>query len=627
MQHFYDGQLRRYLIQVIRLLSNFVVKYSDGTLVRVPVMYGDQDKQAATIINQNSENTLFGAAPKIAVYISDLDLARDRIGDSTFVSKLNFRERAIDEETGTYTNSQGNQYTVERLMPTPYDLSLKVDIWTANTDQKLQILEQILTLFNPSLEIQTTDNYIDWTSLSVVELGDVVFSSRSIPVGTQSAIDIASLNLKTPVWLSPPAKIKQLGIITNIIANIYENKSDPVADYIDGLGVDVAVGQVDPIGKIFDNKTSIGNFDILVEENTVKFRSNESGTGSWLAWEMVIKQYPGKLTSGLSKIFLRQPDGTDVVGKISINPLDNLRLSAVWDPDTFPSNVAIAGPANSRPQSDWVYFDAIIDPTTFNPKRPNKERTDQPIELGRRYLIVDSIGGAIRDTFTSTSKTNYIHTNVLHKKVNSHRLYVNGVEVISDPQPNPVFHNTISSTIFGSGAGATFNVTQLLSTASYSATISNRGSNYHIGDKIRVRGKKLGGVNIINDCLITVTGVNVSGGITNINSAGISVDKEFVIVPATPIPANSSITYELNLNEDGPDAWKNLDNGDALAEANDIIEWDGSKWVVVFSADEVTDRLVYQMNFYTRTQYKWNGVEWVKSFEGEYKKGEWRINL
>jgi hypothetical protein len=124
-----------------------------------------------------------------------------------------------------------------------------------------------------------------------------------------------------------------------------------------------------------------------------------------------------------------------------------------------------------------------------------------------------------------------------------------------------------------------------------------------------------------------VTRVNGSGGITSINSSGISVDKEFVIVPATQISANSTITYELNLNEDGPDAWKNLDGSDALAEANDIIEWDGSKWVVVFSADEVTDQLVYQMNFYTRTQYKWNGVAWVKSFEGEYKKGEWRINL
>jgi len=627
MQHFYDGQLRRYLTQVIRLLSNFVVKYSDGTLVRVPVMYGDQDKQVANIINQNSENTL-ASSPRIAVYISDLDLARDRLGDSTYVGKINIRERGIEGDS--YNSSQGNNYTVERLMPTPFDLSLKVDIWTTSTDQKLQLLEQILTLFNPSLEIQTTDNYIDWTSLSVVELGDVTFSSRTVPVGTNSAIDVASISLKTPVWLSPPVKIKQLGIITNIIANIYENKSDPVLDYIDGLGTDYASGQVDPISKIFDNKISIGNFDIFVEGTTIKIRSNESSPGTWLSWEMAIQQYPGVFKSGLTKIFLLQPDGTEVVGALTQNPLNPILMSAVWDPDTFHSNTAIVGPA--RLVSDQVYFDAIVDPTTFNPKRPNKERTDQQIETGRRYLIVDSIGGAVRDSFETTTKTKYIHTNVLYKKVNTHTLYVNGVEVISNPQANPVYHNVVSTTISGIGSGATFNVTQLLSTTGYSATISALGANYQGGDNIRVRGKRLGGVNVLNDCLITVLSVNGSGGITSIRVTGTSADKEFIIVADATIAISTvenpvTVTYELNLNEDGPDAWKNTDSTDTLAEANDIIEWDGSKWVVVFSAEEVTDTIVYQMNFYTRTQYKWNGVEWSKSFEGEYKKGQWRITL
>ncbi len=55
MQFFYDGQIRRYLLQTIRLLSNFVVKYGDGRLVRVPVMYGDSDRQVAHIMKQNSE--------------------------------------------------------------------------------------------------------------------------------------------------------------------------------------------------------------------------------------------------------------------------------------------------------------------------------------------------------------------------------------------------------------------------------------------------------------------------------------------------------------------------------------------------------------------------------------------
>jgi hypothetical protein len=181
MQHFYDGQIRRYLIQVIRLLSNFTVKYSDGTLARVPVVYGDSDRQAANIVNQNSENTL-SSTPKIAVYIADLDLDRNRLGDATYVGKVHVRERDI--EGNNYTSSQGTNYTVERLMPTPYNLSLKVDIWSSSTEQKLQILEQILTLFNPSLEIQSTDNYLDWTSLTVVELDDVTFSSRSIPKET-----------------------------------------------------------------------------------------------------------------------------------------------------------------------------------------------------------------------------------------------------------------------------------------------------------------------------------------------------------------------------------------------------------------------------------------------------------
>ena len=160
MLHFYDGAIRRYVIQTIRTLSNFTVKYSDGTLVRIPVLYGDPDRQAATIINQNSEYIL-NSVPRIAVYITQLELDRNRLADATFVGKMHVRERAIytDPITGnkTYTTYQGRNYTVERLMPTPFKLTMNADIWASNTDKKLQILEQILVLFNPSLELQTTD--------------------------------------------------------------------------------------------------------------------------------------------------------------------------------------------------------------------------------------------------------------------------------------------------------------------------------------------------------------------------------------------------------------------------------------------------------------------------------------
>jgi len=121
----------------------------------------------------------------MACYIKDLQFDRMRLQDPTFISKINIRERAVSDDGSTYLNTQGSNYTVERIMPTPYLADFAVDIWTTNTDQKLQIWEQLVVLFNPSLELQTTDNYIDWTSISVLTLKSQTWSSRTIPQGVE----------------------------------------------------------------------------------------------------------------------------------------------------------------------------------------------------------------------------------------------------------------------------------------------------------------------------------------------------------------------------------------------------------------------------------------------------------
>ena len=166
MQHFYDGQIRRFVTQFIRAFSNFSYKDGAGTLRKVPVSYGNLTRQVASIIRDNSENKIV-SAPRIACYISGLEYARDRVQNPTHVSKMNIRTRDEDS-AGDPTIDQGPGYTVERHMPVPFTLRVKADIWSTNTDQKLQIMEQILVLFNPALEIQSTSNYIDWTSLSLI---------------------------------------------------------------------------------------------------------------------------------------------------------------------------------------------------------------------------------------------------------------------------------------------------------------------------------------------------------------------------------------------------------------------------------------------------------------------------
>ena len=146
----------------------------------MPVRYGDMTRQVGQILRKNSENTI-PSAPFISCYIKELEFDRERLQDPTFISKINIIER--DVENQQYLNTKGNNYTIERIMPSPYKLTLNADIWTTSNDQKLQIFEQIAIFFTPSFEIQTTDNYLDWTSLSTVRLDDVSWTSRQIPQG------------------------------------------------------------------------------------------------------------------------------------------------------------------------------------------------------------------------------------------------------------------------------------------------------------------------------------------------------------------------------------------------------------------------------------------------------------
>ena len=58
MQYFYDGQVRRYLTQIVRAFSKFSYKDLEGKVTEVPVMYGDITKQVGSILRDNSENKI-----------------------------------------------------------------------------------------------------------------------------------------------------------------------------------------------------------------------------------------------------------------------------------------------------------------------------------------------------------------------------------------------------------------------------------------------------------------------------------------------------------------------------------------------------------------------------------------
>jgi len=380
MQWFYDGQIRRYVGQIVRMLSGFKYQSLDGKQTTVPVMYGDLTRQVANIIKDNSENKL-SSAPRIAVYITDLQLDRTRLADATHVSKVHIREREKLYDTAGdfvgYSNTQGNGYTVERLMPTPYKLQVKADIWATNTDMKLQIMEQILMLFNPSLELQTTDNFVDWTSISVLEITNISFTGRTIPAGVDSEIDVASITFETPIYISPPTKVKRLGVIHDIIMNIHDQTYElDVVEKINIGGFDIFVH--------YNKDTGQYNAELLDPKTAIIALSDDAAeawqkTGQDLNWRILLDQYAGKFRAGSSQIFLEQTNGNYIVGTLAINPADETKLVINFDQDTYNTNTPIIGDTTGITRGN---VDAIINPETFNPGIV----TGNP-----RYLILNDI--------------------------------------------------------------------------------------------------------------------------------------------------------------------------------------------------------------------------------------------
>jgi len=377
-QYFYDGQIRRFLIQFAKIFSSWQVTRGNDSqgnpiLVRVPIMYGDQSRQAATVIANNSASNL-PTAPMITYYISGLEYNQKWTTDPTFVDKLNVSQRAYNSDTQSYETTQGQAFTVERLMPVPYILRITVDFWTTNYDQKLQIIEQLGTLFNPALEIQSTDNFIDWTSLSAVFQDGLTFSSKTIPVGTGNPIDVMTWKFWMPIWISTSTKLQKLGVIYKIIASIHQGTT--LQDIQDD---DLLLGTREKITPYGYKLLLIGNQLQLLPENEPFNPSNADlalpdNPNTNLYWSAFLNVY-GAVRPGISQIWIYDEfTDSEIVGTISFNPNDDRFLIYNIDPTTLPQNTL-------EP------VESVINPQVTGPNSGLPGPTP-----GKRYLIVENIG-------------------------------------------------------------------------------------------------------------------------------------------------------------------------------------------------------------------------------------------
>lgn len=374
-QYFYDQQIRRWLLQFMRLFGGFSVKMgkdaSDNDYYhQVPVRYGDTTRMSQHILRKNSENTIL-SVPAISCYIAELVPSAERRMSPSHQETVPVYQKAVDPTTGTTTNAIGETYTLDRHAPIPFDLTLNVDIWTSNTEQKLQLLEQILLLFNPSVNLQSSQNPYDWTSLAVVELINITWTARSIPQGSDDIIDVASLIFSLPIFLTPPALVRRQVLIHSILNNVG-------ADYgfIDTFVLNEANLQSRQWITFQDRhiKVTEDYIQLLNHDNTSI--DHTSTTGGTLSWKEHFSLYGG-INNGITEIRLKLGDIADpveVIARITEVPSNENIVSYVLDTSTLPNDTI-------------SMVNGIIDPTKG---RPGNGNIPTPA-TGQRYILTDSI--------------------------------------------------------------------------------------------------------------------------------------------------------------------------------------------------------------------------------------------
>lgn len=206
--YYYGEQIKNYIAQFAQVFSEMYVTIgkndynNENRYVRIPIMYGSQDKVVAAIKSENTQNKPI-RLPAFSIVLDDISIMMERMSGTNTQVRQSFLPVGGD--------IRKDVKVIQRLKPLPYNLGLKVTAYTSNTDQMFQIIEQILLLFDPMLQFQTSDSYFDWAKIIDSEL--TAFSiDNNRSAEDDGRIVICTFGFDVRAYMSPPANLKDNAI-------------------------------------------------------------------------------------------------------------------------------------------------------------------------------------------------------------------------------------------------------------------------------------------------------------------------------------------------------------------------------------------------------------------------------
>jgi len=217
-EHFYHKKIRNTVIAFGTIFNNVNIKRLDSSgnplqNIKVPLSYSPKEKFLARL---DAQQDLTGDDSKVAITLPRMSFEVN--GYSYDGSrKLNKNQKITKVTTNADTTKMNSQYT-----PVPYNVNFTLSVYVANSDDGLQIIEQILPYFQPDYTVtMIEDRTMDTKRDIPFVLNGVDYEDSYTGTLTTSRRIIYTLSFTAKIYLFGP--ISTSSIIKTVSADLYSD--------------------------------------------------------------------------------------------------------------------------------------------------------------------------------------------------------------------------------------------------------------------------------------------------------------------------------------------------------------------------------------------------------------------
>ena len=228
-QYFYNESIRKTIIAFGSLFNDISITRKDAAgadvqTLKVPLAYGPKQKFIIRLeADPNLDMKVAITLPRIGFEISGLDYDPSR--------KLN---RIMKKKLVSNTEDKKLKQMTTQYIPVPYNLNFEMFVMAKNSDDGIQIVEQILPFFQPEYTVSIKEvpamdtirdvpivlnsvNYEDTYTGSFTERRAIIytfnFTAKTYvygPVGTDKPVTDAQVKTYTDLQAASPTRIQKI---------------------------------------------------------------------------------------------------------------------------------------------------------------------------------------------------------------------------------------------------------------------------------------------------------------------------------------------------------------------------------------------------------------------------------